>query len=116
MKVKELIAELNKLDPTGETHVEGLWYVDMVEAYWDGTCLRTIGPNTVEYNNEGYKVRIHKIDVLDALEAGFEIQLNVNNEHTKARLLEYVLQQKEMLERIQMEVTGKISEHNGVIK
>lgn len=81
MKVKELIQQLQELDPSGETEVScgnhDIWTVEMLPAYYDGRlqllirdpektgeCFDIIG---AKYVSKGQKIKLTSMGVTDVL-------------------------------------------------
>jgi hypothetical protein len=81
MKTKELIKQLQELDPTGETEVScgnhDIWIVEMLPAYYDGRlqllirdpeltgkCFDIIG---AKYVSKGQKIKLTSMGVTDVL-------------------------------------------------
>lgn len=56
MRTKELIEELNKLDPDGECIISGLFFAEKVVSYWDGPIFE---PVKSEHFPEKYIINYH---------------------------------------------------------
>ncbi|MDP1712924.1 MAG: hypothetical protein Q8K86_10770 [Candidatus Nanopelagicaceae bacterium] len=90
MKTKELIRQLQKEDPTGEEEVvignADIFYVDNVEAYWDGKAEQLIrDPNNHYYNVvggkircKGNKVRIHAYSLEEAVNQNPDLPVDLS--------------------------------------
>jgi hypothetical protein len=100
VKVKELITQLQKLDPSGELYVSGLAAVDRVPGYYDGACLRVMmEERAIEYNDTENKIVLHTMDVMDALDTEIEVRINVRDSRKKF-YEDYVRGEKEKLDNI----------------
>lgn len=104
MKVKELIKQLQELDPTGELYVDGVYYIDRLLGYYDGPCLR-VDEDRIEFNDYEDKIRIYNMDVMQALDSDMEIVLNLQSR--KERYEEYIKEQRQKLNEIWLSVYGK---------
>lgn len=76
MTTRELIAELQKMDPSGETQVcvgnHAIWYLDDVQFYYDGTLqmleLYDNGrPKSARFASDGRKIRIRTLSIENAI-------------------------------------------------
>jgi len=104
MKVKELIAQLQQLDPTGELYVSGLAVADRVPGYYDGACLRVmLEENVIEYNDTEDKIVLHFMDVMGALDTDTEVRINVRDSR-KQFYEEHVREEKEQLDNIYKQI------------
>ncbi len=104
MKVKELIAQLQELDPSGELYVDSVHYVDRLLGYYDGPCMR-VNEDSIEFNDHDDKIRIYTMDVLQALDSDMEIILTL--QARKERYEQYIKEQKQEMNKIWMQVYGK---------
>ena len=79
MKSKDLIAALQKEDPSGELEViigskTAIYFVEKQPGYYDGSYMKLIQNESPYYNitgfhctREGHKVRLHLVDIEDIL-------------------------------------------------
>jgi hypothetical protein len=63
MKVKQLIEELQKADPSGELQVDGVTYIEKLPGYWDGPCSYIDEQGNFVIDSKKEKVRIKDIDL-----------------------------------------------------
>ena len=107
MKVKELIAELNKIDPTGEEEVcidnRDIHFVELLPAYYDGKLQRLIrdekkqGNNIVgaKFTTKGCKVVIHYLGIEDVILDYVDLPVDYSELGSPERIAEYI----EMVEK-----------------
>jgi len=115
MKTKDLIAELQKLDPEGELECcvdnADIHFVDRVPAYYDG-CLQVLLKDEkgriqgAKYTSEGVKIKIHTLSVCDAIfdwqDMPVEFEGSYNFDYYKERVESF----REQTEEICNDVEG----------
>lgn len=103
MNTRELIAELQQQDPSGEVTVcvgnSPIFFVERLPAYYDGPLLDltrdpTKKPNydviAVKYRRSGDKVKLHTLDVEDAIEMDPNVPVDVSELSERQRETELV--------------------------
>lgn len=129
MKTKDLIKELQELDPSGELQVDGILEVDLLPGYWDGPCYYKDedGNFVIDYNNE--KIVLYhlyfddffwnndksKLKVLD------EVHIGVKTEKDYYDMIEEIHKQKkefkqDSLQRQLPEILNKLKKGYVIIK
>jgi hypothetical protein len=115
MKTKDLIAALQKADPTGELVCcvgnASVFYVNRTLSYWDG-CLQVLkrDPNKNGYNiiggefqSSGEKVVIRELSLYDALLDNSELPITYENDYCKRHYEKYIEEERVSVRQIDKE-------------
>jgi hypothetical protein len=95
MKSKELIKQLQELDPTGETEVvvgcQDIWFADRLPFYYDGTPRLLLHDESkkpyysiIGYKpmSEGYKIKLHTMSPEDIFMDNLNPILDLSEVHS----------------------------------
>ena len=102
MKTRELIAQLNECDPTGELEVcignVDIHFVGKEPAYYDG-CLQVLKRDEAceyyniigaEFRSGGFKIVINELNIADALLNNPEMPVTFDSEYSKRHKAKWV--------------------------
>ena len=119
MKTKELIAALQKADPTGEIDccVENaaIWTVYRDLAYWDG-CLQVLkrNPETKYYNvigggfkSSGEKVVIRTLSLYEAILNNSEIPIEYDTDHSRRKYEKLIEDERTLVRKIDQDIKNR---------
>lgn len=127
MKTRELIAELQKADPSGEIEVcvgnEPIYVVARGPAYYDGPLGMLIRDGAQGYDIVGYKftqdgekvdIEVMGLDdcILDNADLPVDVS-EIQNERIRDRILADAEKQRAHIRRIQAEIDAKRSAKGG---
>ena len=116
MKTKDLIAQLQAADPTGELECcignSDVWYVYREIAYWDG-CLQVLkrNPDTKyynviggEYRSNGEKVVIRELSLFDAILNDSEVPITYETDYCKRKYEKLIEEERELIRKIDKDI------------
>lgn len=121
VKTKELIKQLQEVDPSGELHAcvgnVDIHFVSLEPAYWDGRQEILMRDESEQFYNiigakitsEGNKVQIHTLSIDDAIfnNPGLPVDIDVTNEEWEKRYKQAVLKWRREAVEIWEEIETK---------
>ncbi len=111
MKTRELIRQLQEIDPTGEIEVcignADIWYLETKPAYWDG-CLQVLkrDPDKApyydicggEFRGGGTKIDIRSLSIYDAVSSNTDLPVEFDGSYAMKKYEKLIEKEREICE------------------